>query len=68
MPRTIHYGLIYDVEYNGGKWSFDKHWYFDFDVHQCAPWDLSKEKPKHGVFPPPPHPSKLPHAVSVVLP
>jgi hypothetical protein len=38
---------------------FDKHWFFHFDVHQCPPWKLDDPKPKHGVFPPPPHPDDL---------
>jgi hypothetical protein len=64
MPRVIHYGLIYDVEHKGGTWQFDKHWYFKFDAHACTPWDLKAQKPQAGIFPPPPHPSKLHHKVS----
>lgn len=55
VPRTIHYGLVYNL----GDWSYDKHWYFDFDPHACPPWDLSVEKYKHGIFPPPPSPDEL---------
>ena len=55
----MHYGLIYRV----GDWQYDKHWYFDFDVHKCPPWDL-KDKPKAGIFPPPPYPDKLAKQVS----
>ena len=36
--------------------SFDKHWYFAFDVHKCPPWNLDVPKPQEGIFPPPPHP------------
>lgn len=64
MPRVIHYGLIYDVEYKGATWQFDKHWYFKFDAHACPPWNLKSQKPQAGIFPPPPHPSKLHHKVS----
>lgn len=56
-PRTVHYGLQWSV---GPKWSFDKHWYFGFDVHKCPPWRLDVEKPMEGLFPPPPHPATLP--------
>eukprot|EP00879_Flechtneria_rotunda_P011174 GHRR01011672.1.p1 GENE.GHRR01011672.1~~GHRR01011672.1.p1 ORF type:complete len:475 (+),score=141.48 GHRR01011672.1:1450-2874(+) len=55
IPYVMHYGLIYHV----ANWTFDKHFYFDFDAHKCTPWDLTKEKPKAGIFPPPPHPDKL---------
>eukprot|EP00775_Hariotina_reticulata_P011815 gene11815-11959_t len=55
VPHVIHYGLVYHV----GDWSFDKHWYFHFDAHKCPPWDLSKERPEAGIFPPPPSPDKL---------
>lgn len=58
VPLVMHYGLIYKI----GDWEFDKHWYFDFDVHKCPPWDL-KGKPKAGLFPPPPYPDKLPNKV-----
>ena len=58
VPHVMHYGLIYRV----GDWQYDKHWYFDFDVHKCPPWDL-KDKPKAGIFPPPPYPDKLPKKV-----
>lgn len=40
-------------------WTFDKHWHFGFDASKCPPWDLAVDKPKAGIFPPPPHPSKL---------
>lgn len=54
----MHYGLIYRV----GDWQYDKHWYFDFDVHKCPPWPKA-EKPKAGIFPPPPYPHQLPNKV-----
>jgi hypothetical protein len=56
----MHYGLIYRV----GDWQYDKHWYFDFDVHKCPPWEGLDGKPKAGIFPPPPHPDKLPKKVT----
>ncbi len=55
MPRTIHYGLLWSVD----DWSFDKHWYFDFNPHMCPPWNTSATRPKHGLFPAPPHPSTV---------
>jgi hypothetical protein len=57
----MHYGLIYRV----GDWQYDKHWYFDFDVHKCPPWEGLDGKPKAGIFPPPPYPDKLPKKVSL---
>jgi len=59
IPHVMHYGLIYRV----GDWQYDKHWYFDFDVHKCPPWDTKAAKPKAGIFPPPPYPDKLPSKV-----
>ncbi|GBF96079.1 peptidyl serine alpha-galactosyltransferase [Raphidocelis subcapitata] len=55
VPRNIHYGLLYHID----DWSWDKHWYFAFDVHKCPPWNLGVDKPQEGVFPPPPHPDAL---------
>lgn len=55
IPYVLHYGLIYHV----GGWTFDKHFYFDFDSHKCPPWDLNQDKPKGGIFPPPPGPKQL---------
>jgi hypothetical protein len=52
---VLHYGLIYHV----GGWTFDKHFYFDFDSHKCPPWDLAADRPKGGIFPPPPGPKQL---------
>jgi hypothetical protein len=59
IPHVMHYGLIYKV----GDREYDKHWYFDFDVHKCTPWPGLEGKPKAGIFPPPPHPDKLPKKV-----
>jgi hypothetical protein len=39
--------------------SFDKHWYFQFDVHKCPPWPADAARPTAGIFPPPPHPDAL---------
>jgi hypothetical protein len=39
--------------------SFDKHWFFQFDVHKCPPWNLDVARPMEGLFPPPPHPDRL---------
>jgi hypothetical protein len=32
---------------------------YDFDVTRCAPWDLTGQRTRAGVFPPPPRPSTL---------
>eukprot|EP00878_Enallax_costatus_P023272 GHUV01024743.1.p1 GENE.GHUV01024743.1~~GHUV01024743.1.p1 ORF type:complete len:564 (+),score=175.47 GHUV01024743.1:251-1942(+) len=55
IPYIIHYGLIYHVN----SWTFDKHFYFDFDAHKCTPWELNTDRPKAGIFPPPPGPANL---------
>jgi hypothetical protein len=26
VPRVLHYGLLWHLDYEGGRWSFDKHW------------------------------------------
>jgi hypothetical protein len=54
-PRLLHYGLHWTIK----EWEFDKHWYYDFDIYKCPPWDLSPKRPMAGLFPIPPHPSKL---------
>ncbi|KAF6253042.1 hypothetical protein COO60DRAFT_1628374 [Scenedesmus sp. NREL 46B-D3] len=59
VPRVLHYGLLYEVQHKGGKWSWDKHWYHGFNVHKCPPWDLSVQHPLEGVFPAPPGPNDL---------
>lgn len=57
IPKLIHYGLLFEI---GKEFSFDKHWHYDFDVTACPPWDLTDPKHrKHGIFPPPPHPSTI---------
>jgi hypothetical protein len=41
-------------------YEWDKHWYFHFDITVCPPWNLTNWRTvKAGIFPPPPHPSKL---------
>lgn len=54
VPRVLHYGLLYSVMSIHGKWEWDKHWFHEFDVHKCPPWDLNVPRPQEGVFPPPP--------------
>jgi hypothetical protein len=63
IPYVLHYGLIYHV----GGWTFDKHFYFDFDSHKCPPWDLAADRPKGGIFPPPPGPKQLERKVRARL-
>lgn len=63
IPHVMHYGLIYKI----GDWQYDKHWYFDFDVHKCPPWTGLDGKPKAGIFPPPPYPDKLPNKVRLLV-
>jgi hypothetical protein len=59
VPRVLHYGLLYEVKSKLGLWQFDKHWYLDFDMHKCPPWDLDAARPMAGLFPPPPGPDDL---------
>jgi len=54
VPRVLHYGLLYSVVGKEGKWSWDKHWYHEFDMYKCPPWKLDVPRPQEGLFPPPP--------------
>lgn len=66
VPRVLHYGLLYSVVSTKGKWTWDKHWFHEFDVHKCPPWDLEVEHPQEGLFPHPPLPGELlPHVSSL---
>ncbi|KAG1673277.1 hypothetical protein FOA52_002557 [Chlamydomonas sp. UWO 241] len=63
VPKLIHYGLMFDID--GGAYKYDKHWYFDFDVRQCPPWDMtdpSGKTRKAGLFAHPPRVSALKRA------
>lgn len=51
----MHYGLLFDIE---EEYKYDKHWYYDFDITICPPWDLSSPS-KSGLFPHPPAISEL---------
>lgn len=55
----LHYGLLYSVVSTNGKWTWDKHWYHEFDVHKCPPWNQDIPKPQEGLFPHPPLPGEL---------
>jgi hypothetical protein len=57
-PRLLHYGLTHSVKTKSGKWSFDKHWYTNFDPYKCPPWNLVKNS-KGGMFYHPPSPQDL---------
>lgn len=59
-PKVIHAGLLIEA----GDWQFQKHWYQDFDVQQCPPWNLTVNRPNAGIFAPPPHPDKQPNKVT----
>eukprot|EP00775_Hariotina_reticulata_P010387 gene10387-10545_t len=59
VPRVMHYGLLYSVAYKNGTWSWDKHWYHEFNVHKCPPWNLEVQHPLEGLFPAPPGPDQL---------
>jgi hypothetical protein len=62
VPRVLHYGLLYSVVAKDGKWTWDKHWFHEFDVHKCPPWKLDIPRPQEGIFPHPPRPDDLlPH-------
>jgi hypothetical protein len=65
VPNVLHYGLLFEIKEAG--YSFDKHWYANFDALQCPPWEdvaSSGALPKKGLFPFPPHPSTLTSKVS----
>lgn len=55
IPYVLHYGLLWHVN----SWTYDKHFFFDFDAHKCPPWDLSVDRPQAGIFPPPPGPKEI---------
>jgi hypothetical protein len=63
---VLHYGLLFEVQHKGGKWSWDKHWYHGFNVHKCPPWDMTNDHPLEGLFPRPPGPSDLLDNVSYI--
>ena len=37
---VLHYGLLWDVAGSSPKYTFDKHWHYDFDPFKCPPWTL----------------------------
>jgi len=39
-PNVLHYGVKFGVEQDKPPidWSFDKHWYQDFEPLTCPPW------------------------------
>ena len=51
----MHYGLLFDIEQG---YKFDKHWYYDFQIAMCPPWNLASPSPG-GLFPHPPSPLDL---------
>lgn len=58
-PKVLHYGIEFKIK--EPAFSFDKHWYPAFDPLRCPPWSEVNEagRPVGGLFPDPPHPSKL---------
>ncbi len=59
-PKILHYGLLWEVN-DPGKYSFDKHWHYEFQATRCPPWDLEGEHTdaKGGLFPHPPRASSF---------
>ena len=59
-PKILHYGLLWEVN-EPGKYSFDKHWHYEFQATRCPPWDLEGEHTdaKGGLFPHPPRASSF---------
>ena len=49
------------------KTTSQQHWYTKFDVLGCPPWDLESKRPAAGLFPPPPHPTKLRKTVKICV-
>ncbi|KAI8477380.1 MAG: hypothetical protein J3K34DRAFT_398046 [Monoraphidium minutum] len=65
VPKILHYGLLWHLEHQHGKWSFDKHWFTSFDVTVCPPWEESGSRVHpYGLFPAPPRPSQLKQGLS----
>jgi hypothetical protein len=58
VPQLLHYGLTHTVNTTKGKFSFDKHWHFDFNPMQCPPWVHLKGR-DGGVFERAPSPADL---------
>ena len=59
-PKILHYGLLWEVN-DSDKYSFDKHWHYEFQATRCPPWDLEGEHTdaKGGLFPHPPRASSF---------
>ena len=49
------------------KYSFDKHWHYEFQATRCPPWDLEGEHTdaKGGLFPHPPRASSFNTSVQI---
>ena len=62
-PNILHYGVNFAISQEDPKldYSFDKHWYRDFEPLNCYPWTKkdSEDRVQEGLFPNPPHPSEL---------
>jgi hypothetical protein len=54
-----HHRHPHTLTYENKKKTPKQHWYTKFDVMSCPPWDLDSKRPVAGLFPPPPHPTKL---------
>lgn len=59
-PKILHYGLLWEVN-DPAKYSFDKHWHYEFQATRCPPWDLEGEHTdaKGGLFAHPPRASSF---------
>lgn len=55
-PHVLHYGLLWSVP--GTDYSFDKHWFYQFDPLVCPPWEIgtNPRQSRSGLFATPPHP------------
>jgi hypothetical protein len=59
-PRVLHYCMDHQVETKDGtRYQFIKHWHHDFDATTCP----DVKAGENSLFPHPPAPSELPHAV-----
>lgn len=55
---VMHYGLEFTIPDTGYTW--DKHWFYNFDALKCPPWGLDpKVRSMGGLFNHPPMPSEL---------
>ncbi len=67
VPKLMHYGLFFEIS-GEPSFKFDKHWHYELNIANCAPWNLTDPKKlTGGVFPHPPHPKDLQSKVGLCI-